>query len=150
MTKPTDVSTFIADCDGGVFDNQISKILSEAAMSAVTHGRQADVTIKISMKQIDKSQQVSVKHKLSYLCGRSNSVYSRFHSGAVPNECFGQKENAGDRDMSQTWICTCPRHGMVVRETKREQPKSCQLRERGRTCGRKYESVKPAGNREVA
>ena len=66
MTKPTDVSTFIADCDGGVFDNQISKILSEAAMSAVTHGRQADVTIKISMKQIDKSQQVSVKHKLSY------------------------------------------------------------------------------------
>ncbi len=52
--------------------------------------------------------------------------------------------------MNQTWICTCPRHGMVVRETKRDQPKHCNLREKGATCRREYKSVKPAGNREVA
>lgn len=66
MTKPTEVEVFINDCDGGVFAGQLAKILSEAAMSAVTHSRQADVTVKFSMKRIEESQQVSIKHKLSY------------------------------------------------------------------------------------
>ncbi len=66
MTKPTEISQFIADCDGGVFDGQVSQILSEAAMSTVTHGKQSKVVIEFNMKRIGESQQVMIDNKLNY------------------------------------------------------------------------------------
>lgn len=66
MTRPTDISEFINDCNAGTLEQAMSKILSEAAMSTVTHGKASKVVLTLDIAQIAKSQQVQVAHKLTY------------------------------------------------------------------------------------
>ncbi len=65
----TDVTEFIGDLDGGVFEEKLGRILSEVAGAVVDHGdqgRSGQVQITLDMKRIGSSAQVEVKHKLSY------------------------------------------------------------------------------------
>lgn len=62
----TDVQTFISDLDGGIFEEKLSRILSDVAAAVIDHDRQGEVTIKMTLKRIGTSHQVAVKHKLTY------------------------------------------------------------------------------------
>lgn len=62
----TKTQDFIADLDGGVFEEKIGRVLSEVAAGVVAQGRKGSVTIKFDFKQISESNQVEVSHKLSY------------------------------------------------------------------------------------
>ena len=62
----TNVSEFFADLDAGVFEEKLSRVLSEVAAAAIDHNRQGELTIKLTLKRIGNSHQVSIKHKLTY------------------------------------------------------------------------------------
>ena len=62
----TNVSTFFTDLDAGVFEEKLSRVLSEVAGAVIDHDRQGEVTIKLTMKRIGNSHQVGIKHKLHY------------------------------------------------------------------------------------
>lgn len=66
MTRPTEISAFIGDLNGGTVEESISKILSEAALSTVNHGKASKVVLTFDITQIAESQQVKVAHKLNY------------------------------------------------------------------------------------
>lgn len=65
--KPTDPGELLANLNAGVFAQQIGRALSDVAAGVVDHGKAGEVTIKLSLKQIGESHQVSIDHKLSYL-----------------------------------------------------------------------------------
>ena len=62
----TNVSTFFSDLDAGVFEEKLSRVLSDTAIAALEHKRQGEVAIKLTLKRIGDSQQVSITHKLTY------------------------------------------------------------------------------------
>jgi len=62
----TDVNEFFTDLDGGVFEQKLSRILTDVAASVVEHGRKGRVTIDLDLSQIGNSTQVMVKHKLKF------------------------------------------------------------------------------------
>ncbi len=62
----TKVDQFIADLDGGVFEQKLSHILSQVAGAVVDHGRQGKITIDLSIKQIGSGYQVQVDSKMRH------------------------------------------------------------------------------------
>lgn len=48
----TDVSEFITDLDGGVFETILSTALSEVASATIDHQKVGEVSIKIKMEAI--------------------------------------------------------------------------------------------------
>ncbi len=62
----TKVDQFISDLDGGVFEEKLSRILSEVAEAVINQGKLGTVDIKLTIKQIGNSHQVTVDHKLAY------------------------------------------------------------------------------------
>lgn len=62
----TDVSQFIAELGGGVFEEKLSAALSEVAVAACDRGKPGRIQITMDVKPIGNGQQVSVTHKLSY------------------------------------------------------------------------------------
>lgn len=64
--KPTDVTKFIADLDGGLFEEKLSHALSNVAGAVCTLGSQGEVSVKFTFKQIGSGHQVSVAHKLVF------------------------------------------------------------------------------------
>jgi hypothetical protein len=57
----------IGDLDAGVFAQKMEAALSDVAAGVVSTGKVGKVTITFDLKQIATSNQVSVKHKLSYV-----------------------------------------------------------------------------------
>lgn len=62
----TNVSQFFSDLDAGVFEEKLSRVLSEVAAAVIDHDRQGEVTVKLTLKRIGNSHQVGIKHKLHY------------------------------------------------------------------------------------
>jgi hypothetical protein len=57
----------IGDLDAGVFAQKMEAALSDVAAGVVSTGKSGKVTITFDLKQIASSNQVAVKHKLSYV-----------------------------------------------------------------------------------
>lgn len=54
----TDITNVMADFDGGVFANQVSAALADAALGVVTNGdkgRKGKVTIELTLERIGES-----------------------------------------------------------------------------------------------
>lgn len=66
MSKPTDIGQFIADLDGGVFDQKVSKMLSDVAAAVIDQNKVGQVVIKLDLKRFEDTFQVVVSHDLSY------------------------------------------------------------------------------------
>lgn len=66
MQTDTDVPQFIADLDGGVFEQKLADVLSKVAAGVVDNKHTGSVTVKFALKRIGESHQVEVTHKLSY------------------------------------------------------------------------------------
>lgn len=64
--KPTDPGEFIANCNAGVFAQQIARALSDVAQGVVEHGKKGKVAITFELSQIGESHQVKVSHKLDF------------------------------------------------------------------------------------
>lgn len=64
--KATDPNEFINSLNAGVFAQQLGRALTDVAAGVVEHGRDGLVTIKLKIKQIAQSQQVTVTHTLEY------------------------------------------------------------------------------------
>ena len=62
----TDVSEFITDLDGGMFDRKLSIALSQVAAATVDHDKAGEVNLKFSFKKIPGTTQVHVTHTLKY------------------------------------------------------------------------------------
>lgn len=63
----TDVSEFITDLDGGMFERKLSVALSEVAAKVVDTDKSGDVQLKFSFKRIPGTTQVHVAHTLKYV-----------------------------------------------------------------------------------
>src|SRR5690554_680737 len=72
MSKPvpthrdTDVSTFLADLDGGVFIQKLARALSEVADGVVDNDDKGRIDIQLKQKRIGHSYQVNTSHTLKY------------------------------------------------------------------------------------
>ena len=64
----TDVSEFITDLDGGMFDRMLSKALSDTAAAAVDHDKVGEVTLKFNFKKIPGTAQVHCAHTIKFSC----------------------------------------------------------------------------------
>jgi len=62
----TEVDKFIADLDGGQFEEKLSKVLSLVAGSVMDYESSGEVTIKLTIKPLSP-QQVMVQHDLKFV-----------------------------------------------------------------------------------
>lgn len=62
----TDVSEFITDLDGGVFDRKLSIALSQVAAATVDNDKVGEVSVKFSFKRIPGTAQVHCEHTLKF------------------------------------------------------------------------------------
>lgn len=62
----TKVDSFIADLNGGVFEQKLSVVLSDVAGAVIDHGKNGKVIIELNMSRIGNSYQIEVQHKLKY------------------------------------------------------------------------------------
>lgn len=63
---PTQVDKFIADLDGGQFEEKLSKVLSLVAGAVMDHEAGGEITVKLTIKPLSP-QQVMVMHDLKYV-----------------------------------------------------------------------------------
>lgn len=63
----TDVSEFITDLDGGVFDRKLSIALSQVAAASVDNDKAGEVTVKIKFERIPGTSQVRCSHTLKFV-----------------------------------------------------------------------------------
>lgn len=98
----TDVSEFLTDLDGGVFDRKLSVALSQVAAAVVDNGRVGEVNIKLSFARIEGTSQVACTHVLKFnkptMDGKSGEEEKRvtvFHVGK-----FGRITLAPENQMS--------------------------------------------------
>ncbi|MDR0212527.1 MAG: hypothetical protein LBJ15_00810 [Comamonas sp.] len=63
----TDVSAFITDLDGGQFDRMLSIALGQVAAGAVDNNKVGEVDIKLKLKRIPGTHQVTVEHHLKFI-----------------------------------------------------------------------------------
>ncbi|WP_431688772.1 hypothetical protein [Hahella sp. NBU794] len=80
----TNVTNFIADLDGGVFEEKLSHALSLVASGVVEHNKTGKVKIELDISRIGNSYQVSIGHKLSFMAPTSRGKTSEEDSTQTP------------------------------------------------------------------
>jgi hypothetical protein len=63
---PTDVAKFLAELDGGVFEEKLSHALSDVSGAVSNLREPGSVSIKFDIKPLGSGAQVTVAHKLTY------------------------------------------------------------------------------------
>jgi len=63
----TEVTEFLEDLDAGVFDQNVSREVSDVAMGVVNSGRKVKVLSPLDLAQIGDSQQVNIEHTISFI-----------------------------------------------------------------------------------
>lgn len=81
MSKPTDVSRFFEDLDGGVLAERLGAILSHAAASATDNPtKKAKVSIDLQVSNIGKGSQVAIVHKLAFKIPTTHGDQAETHT----------------------------------------------------------------------
>ncbi len=80
----TKVDSFFADLDGGVFEEKLSRVLSDVASAAIEYGRKGEVTIKLNLSQIGSSHQVQIDHTLKYKRPTNRGSISEDNATSTP------------------------------------------------------------------
>lgn len=91
MTEPanrpasaaTDVSEFMTDLDGGMFERILSQALSETAAASIDHGKVGEVSIKFKIERIAGTHQVRLQHDVKFSKPTSMGRASEETSGAT-------------------------------------------------------------------
>jgi len=63
----TDISEFLSDLDGGVFERKLSIALSQVAAAAIDHDKAGEVDLTFTFKKIPGTSQVHCEHKLKFI-----------------------------------------------------------------------------------
>lgn len=66
MSNPTDIGQFIGELNGGVFDEQVSLLLSTVSAAVIDHRKVGQVQLTFNIKQVGESHQVTVSHELKF------------------------------------------------------------------------------------
>ena len=72
----TDVTQFIEDLDAGVFEQKVSKALSDVAGAVVDHHSVGKVQITLTLKQLGNSNQVMIEHDLAFSGPTKNGEFA--------------------------------------------------------------------------
>lgn len=62
----TDTSQFIADLNGGVFDQQLSHALSDVSMGVVNNKKAGKIIVTLDITPLGDGNQVAIKHTLDF------------------------------------------------------------------------------------
>lgn len=66
LSAATDVSEFVSDLDGGQLERKLSVALSQVAAAVTNTDKVGEVTLKLALKKVPGTNQVTVTHQLSY------------------------------------------------------------------------------------
>lgn len=83
----TDTDKFIKDLEAGVFDEKMSRILSEVAAAVVDHGekgKKGKVTLTFELSRLGKGYQVMVKHQIAAVVPHDRGKYTDEDTGETP------------------------------------------------------------------
>lgn len=80
----TNVEQFLADLDGGVFQEQLSAILSQVGGAVIDNGKSGKVVIELDFKRIATSHQVNITHTLKYQRPTARGVVSEKSKTETP------------------------------------------------------------------
>lgn len=80
----TNIAELIGELNGGVFEQQLNRALSEVAANVCTTGKKGEVTLTFKLKQIDDANQVSVTHKIKSLVPKPRGKVVEEHETATP------------------------------------------------------------------
>lgn len=58
----TDFAVLVGELNGGVFEQQINRALSDIAANVCTHGKKGELTLIFKIQQIGDSSQVKMSH----------------------------------------------------------------------------------------
>lgn len=62
----TNVESFMQDLDAGIFERKFSLALSQVAAATCDNGRQGEVSLKFTFKQIPGTNQVQCSHQIKF------------------------------------------------------------------------------------
>lgn len=83
----TNLAEMIGDLNGGVFAQKVERALSDVALGVVTHGdkgKSGKVTLTFDMKRIGESNQVALRHTISYVQPTTRGKKSEDDSTETP------------------------------------------------------------------
>lgn len=80
----TDFASILGELNGGVFEQQLNRALSDVAANVCTCGKDGEVVITLKVKQIDESSQISLGHKLKYTVPKQRGKITEEHETATP------------------------------------------------------------------
>lgn len=83
-TKPVSVTDILTELDAGVFEQKVSAALADVAMGVVGTGKVGKVVVTFDLKQIDASNQVSVKHQVKFSKPTPNGKVDEENTTATP------------------------------------------------------------------
>ncbi len=66
MAKQTDAQQFVGDLGAGTFANQLGAAISNVAEGVVLNGKTGDIIIKLKVKRIGDTRQVTISHTLAF------------------------------------------------------------------------------------
>jgi len=72
----TDVQKFIEELEASIFEQKLGEALAEVSQAVVNFNKAGSINIKLDFKQQGTSQQVEIKHKLTFnvpdITGKTN------------------------------------------------------------------------------
>lgn len=80
----TNVPEFIEALDGGVFEEKISRILSDVAGAVIDHNDKGQVILQLDLKRIGESDQVQIDHAIKYKRPTSKGHVSEVNTTTTP------------------------------------------------------------------
>ncbi|WP_330925008.1 hypothetical protein [Candidatus Sororendozoicomonas aggregata] len=80
----TDVGEFVADLDGGLVEEKLSRILSDVAGAVIDHNAAGEVILKLNLKRLAQSYQVVVNHTIKYTRPTSRGKVTEDESTSTP------------------------------------------------------------------
>jgi len=63
---PWDAAELLHELDGGVFMMKLARAIQDGALACTEHGRQAQVSMTLNMKQINEANVINCAHKIAY------------------------------------------------------------------------------------
>lgn len=80
----TNFAELVGELNGGVFEQQINRALSDIAANVCTHGKKGELTLKFKVAQIGDSNQVTVTHSLKSIVPKARGRLTEEHDTDTP------------------------------------------------------------------
>jgi len=80
----TNVTEFITDLDGGIFEQKLSHAISQVAAGVIEHNKAGKISLTFDLKRIGDSHQVAVNHKLTFTQPTSKGKISEENTTKTP------------------------------------------------------------------